>query len=86
MSGGIYSCTHIPADLSADAYFLSHAGSMPFMKLVNIAMSALRVIHTDTEYVQNMEHYKDISFLWIDIFCKNQHVPAPAMDEFESAM
>jgi hypothetical protein len=25
-------------------------------------------------------------YFWIDVFCKNQHLPAPAMEEFKNAM
>eukprot|EP01031_Cornospumella_fuschlensis_P029782 gene29782-35961_t len=66
--------------------FLSHAWFMPFRKLVQSAASGLRVLHTQTDYVPPVKDYEHISFLWIDVFCKNQHVPAPAMDEFERAM
>eukprot|EP01031_Cornospumella_fuschlensis_P037056 gene37056-44973_t len=66
--------------------FLSHAWLMPFRKLVQSATSGLRVLHTSADYVPPVADFEHISFVWIDAFCKNQHVPAPAMDEFERAM
>lgn len=30
--------------------------------------------------------YLDACFFWIDVFCKNQHTPAPAMKEFRDSI
>lgn len=64
-------------------YFLSHTWNMPFHHLVSIAETKMRVHFTGYCCVPDLVQFRDISYFWIDIFCKNQHVPAPAMDEFQ---
>ena len=70
--------------------FLSHAWAMPFLELVSIAENAAHVhFESQTELLLSIcdsEDILDSSFFWIDVFCKNQHIPAPAMDEFHKAL
>ena len=70
--------------------FLSHAWSMPFSELVNIAEQAANVhFKNQTDLLTRIVTTEDIldsSFFWIDVFCKNQHIPAPAMEEFHKAL
>jgi hypothetical protein len=66
--------------------FLSHAWSMPFVELVKIAeRSATLSFKAKSDLLTRLHNDDDIldnSFFWIDVFCKNQHIPAPAMEEF----
>ena len=70
--------------------FLSHAWAMPFLELVNIANDAAHVhFKSQTNLLTHIckpEDILDCSFFWVDVFCKNQHIPAPAMDEFHTAL
>lgn len=61
-------------------YFFSHCWQMPFVNMVSIIENVGR--ETNGDVVSFAKH----SYFWIDVFCKNQHVPAPAMDEFKMAM
>jgi hypothetical protein len=64
-------------------FFLSHCWQMPFHCLVNAVENATEIKHNF--FTDARERTWDFYF-WIDIFCKNQHLPAPAMDEFKNAM
>ena len=70
--------------------FLSHAWSMPFAELVHIAEHAADLhFKAKTDLLTQIVSHDDVldsSFFWVDVFCKNQHVPAPAMDEFHKAL
>jgi hypothetical protein len=66
--------------------FLSHAWLMPFVKLVEIAYQAPATNFGQFGNLASINIVASRSFYWIDIFCKNQHVPAPAMDEFYRAI
>lgn len=71
--------------------FLSHAWSMPFLELISIAEHAANVyfksqVKSATFHISDEEDILDSSFFWIDVFCKNQHIPAPAMEEFHKAL
>ena len=70
--------------------FLSHAWSMPFSELLCIAERAANVhFKSKTDMLTRIcspDDVLDCSFFWIDVFCKNQHIPAPAMDEFHQAL
>jgi hypothetical protein len=71
--------------------FLSHAWSMPFLELIGIAEHAADVhfksqVESNTFKIINGGEILDSSFFWIDVFCKNQHIPAPAMEEFHKAL
>jgi hypothetical protein len=64
-------------------FFLSHCWQMPFHCLVNAVENAPEIKH----YSFTDAHERTWNFyFWIDVFCKNQHLPAPAMDEFKNAM
>lgn len=61
--------------------FLSHTWAMPFVHIVSL-------LHRSCKYVSmdGTQGFERSSFFWIDVFCKNQHIPAPAMDEFHKAL
>ncbi len=59
---------------------------MPFRTVIDIAESATRRMYTGFQHVPTRDEYFHRSFFWMDVFCKNQHIPAPAMNEFETAM
>ena len=59
---------------------------MPFRTVIDIAISSMRPVFTSVGYVPQISEYANKCFFWMDVFCKNQHIPAPAMDEFETAM
>lgn len=66
--------------------FLSHAWAMPFHTLIDIAKQAAMLHFTQQSnmliHIHEKDDILDNSFFWIDVFCKNQHIPAPAMEEF----
>jgi hypothetical protein len=66
-----------------NCYFLSHCWQMPFHCLVNSVENATEIKHN---FFTNVNERTWNYYFWIDVFCKNQHVPAPAMDEFKNAM
>lgn len=66
--------------------FLSHAWLMPFKKLVEIAYQAPGTHYGRWSQLAPSHALGPRVFYWIDVFCKNQHVPAPAMDEFFQAI
>lgn len=66
--------------------FVSHAWFMPFKKLVQIVVSNLSARYSGMYVTPTGHDIGHACFLWIDVFCKNQHRPAPAMQEFENAM
>jgi hypothetical protein len=72
-----------------NCFFLSHCWQMPFRHLINIIENAIE-IELDIAshfFVDGREQKIAIEYyFWIDVFCKNQHSPAPAMDEFKRAM
>lgn len=60
---------------------------MPFRKLVEIATSACRTTMIGSfSVLPPPDIISDACYFWVDVFCKNQHVPAPAMDEFYAAL
>lgn len=67
-------------------FFLSHTWGMPFHHLLALAHVKMKNHFTSMCFIPEEELYENISFFWIDVFCKNQHIPAPAMDEFQTAM
>eukprot|EP01031_Cornospumella_fuschlensis_P027580 gene27580-33312_t len=69
-----------------DGSFVSHAWNMPFNRMVAIVVNKLTERFTSMFVTPERAEISDSCFLWIDVFCKNQHIPAPAMDEFETAM
>lgn len=83
-----YLCVMTPKGYGFDnqVSFLSHAWLMPFRTVIDIAVSSMRALFTRFGYIPPLEDYAHKSFFWMDIFCKNQHIPTPAMDEFETAM
>ncbi len=74
--------------------FVSHAWCIPFRTLVNsVQRSWVRKWNTDVQFFilyadecNLVEEYDDRVFLWVDVFCKNQHIPSPAMEEFYRAI
>lgn len=71
--------------------FLSHAWAMPFRALVRIAQLAASLnfesqSDAHDRLAEDLTCVGDISFFWIDVFCKNQHLPAPAAEEFLKAL
>jgi hypothetical protein len=67
------------------AAFLSHAWLMPFRQLVDIATVGPGT-KLSPGYNTVLSPDKMSCYFWIDVFCKNQHVPAPAMEEFHAAI
>jgi len=78
-------------------FFLSHPWNMPFVKLIASVRNSLRArfkqtipyfgCAEDAKMTDDIEEvYGQCSFFWIDVFCKNQHKPSPAMEEFVNAM
>lgn len=79
----------VPPDECGLFAFLSHAWSMPFTKLIEIAdlAAAVSVANKVTgSSTINDDERDDAAFFWIDVFCKNQHKPAPAMKEFRDSI
>ena len=66
--------TYLTGNTRNHCYFLSHTWNMPFRHLVSIAETKMRVNFTGYCVVPELEQYQDISYFWVDIFCKNQHV------------
>lgn len=66
--------------------FFSHAWLMPFTKLVEIAYEGPAYRLSRINELPPLEVINDRVYLWIDVFCKNQHIPAPAMNEFHQAI
>jgi hypothetical protein len=80
---------------SFDLYaFVSHAWAIPFRTLVfSILKSCLTRWNSSitffilySQQANLVEEFGDRVFLWIDVFCKNQHLPSPALDEFYLAI
>jgi hypothetical protein len=69
------------AKKEARCFFLSHCWQMPFHSLVN----GSEIEHSFVLHADATEREWDF-YYWIDVFCKNQHLPAPATDEFKYAM
>mmetsp|Transcript_3070 Transcript_3070/g.4260 ORF Transcript_3070/g.4260 Transcript_3070/m.4260 type:complete len:372 (+) Transcript_3070:1-1116(+) len=63
---------------------------MPFQELLRIAQNAAKLYFTSyanlLTRICDEDDILDASFFWIDVFCKNQHIPAPAMEEFHKAL
>ena len=66
--------------LSSDCYFLSHCWQMPFVHMLEMLENVSRQQNC------NLNTFSKHTYFWIDVFCKNQHTPTPAMDEFKIAM
>eukprot|EP00050_Salpingoeca_kvevrii_P019077 m.82100 g.82100 ORF g.82100 m.82100 type:complete len:520 (+) comp8252_c0_seq1:161-1720(+) len=78
---------------SKKTFFVSHAWSMPFRMLVSLVDEAMvanakEIYGLGPTLSELLETAKKScgNLLWIDVFCKNQHIPAPAMEEFRSAI
>jgi hypothetical protein len=66
-----------------ECYFLSHCWKMPFVSMIEIIKNS----HREEQWNEKMMTFKRAHYYyWIDVFCKNQHIPTPAMDEFKSTM
>jgi hypothetical protein len=74
--------------------FVSHAWAIPFRTLVSSVQKScldkwnemIQFFILYSSQANLVEEYDDRVFLWIDIFCKNQHLPSPAMEEFYRAI
>mmetsp|Transcript_23615 Transcript_23615/g.35124 ORF Transcript_23615/g.35124 Transcript_23615/m.35124 type:complete len:292 (-) Transcript_23615:422-1297(-) len=87
--------TDLDCDVGVASHFASHAWGNPFVCLVEalvshqlgttLANQARRTWSLD-KILHELENVGNKNYYWIDLFCKNQWLPAPAAEEFRRSI